>query len=380
MRLSDVLQGLPEARLRKIGSDVGIGFARLAELSGGSLAAPAEILAIARVLKLHPSTLIGNSNSDTTDAFLFRSVDNASADDSIALRRMSERLSATAELLDDQQPYDDWLGVFRRGDTASGDEASQNAAIFRAQYADGDLLGPLSRLPEVCVNRLRLVLFTMDELPFDGASAIYRRIPIIFLSRRFPPRMLFSLAHELGHLVAHHYRNGAEGDFISVDREVRSTTVRRRKAEQYAHAFASELLLPRQGVGLFFQALRKRQSAAAEGIGDLEVLILSRYYNVSFAVAAMRCEQLELIPAGAAREFASQMNQHRSSAEKTAMKLGIMPREELVFPPISPFLVELAATKISEGRLSIGRASELLGLSVGQLIDLHSGGGHFVPV
>src|ERR1700726_4590197 len=38
----------------------------------------------------------------------------------------------------------------------------------------------------------------------DGASAYFDGVPFAFVSARFPPRMLFTLAHECGHLIAHH--------------------------------------------------------------------------------------------------------------------------------------------------------------------------------
>jgi Zn-dependent peptidase ImmA (M78 family) len=333
---------------------------------------------------MHPSTLLGTAQNQATASFLFRSLDMHSAEDQVALQRMSERLGAAAEILDGLGSFDEWLNGFVHGDTSSGEEAAQNAALFRTRFAEGDLLGPLSRLPRLCVEKSLMALFTMDDLPFDGASAIYKHIPVVFIARRFLPRMLFSLAHEIGHLVSHHFRDAIEeavgDDFISVDRRVRPSVSRKRRTEQYAHAFASELLMPSQGVGLFLQTLRTRQSAPAEGLGDLEILILSRYYGVSFAVAAMRCEQLALIPAGAAHEFTAGLNKYGKSAEKKAAELGIMPRENTEFPSISPFLVEAAATKIAKGYLSIGRASELLGLSVGSLIDMHSGGGHSVSM
>jgi Zn-dependent peptidase ImmA (M78 family) len=380
MVISRALRSLSDARLQRIEVEGGIPAARIADLKEGSPASASEVAAVARALHVNPAVLITDAADDALTGLLFRSLGDVAERDALALRRMSDAISAASELLADAPPLDKWLAVFRRGDTASGDEASQNAAIFRTLFADGDLLGPISSLPQICIQKLRLVLFTMDDLPFDGASAVYHHIPVVFLSRRFLPRMLFTLAHEVGHLVAHHYSPDVQPAFVSLDREVRTTPTRRRRAEQYAHAFSSELLLPRQGVGLFLKRLRERQSARVEGIGDLEILILSRYYNVSFSVAAMRCEQLELVPAGAAREFTAQMNARRGSAEKRADAAGLPAREALDFPKVSSFLIDIASSKIAAEELSVGRASALLGLPIPYLIDRNSGDSHSVSL
>jgi Zn-dependent peptidase ImmA (M78 family)/transcriptional regulator with XRE-family HTH domain len=79
----------------------------------------------------------------------------------------------------------------------------------------------------------------IDAFPGDalsGAAITDRSFPLLFVnSDHSRPRSLFTLAHELGHLLAGHAEEG-----ISLDRELAGTT----DDERMANAFAVRYLLP----------------------------------------------------------------------------------------------------------------------------------------
>ena len=67
--------------------------------------------------------------------------------------------------------------------------------------------------------------------------------------------MLFTLAHELGHLLIHHDEQNHLQSLTSKANE-RDEKAKTYKKEFYAHAFASCLLMPAQGVGLALKKIR----------------------------------------------------------------------------------------------------------------------------
>lgn len=92
---------------------------------------------------------------------------------------------------------------------------------------------PLPNLVQLCESRgIRVYTLPAVADAVDAFSIWRDDVPYVFLARRkSPERTRFDLAHELGHLVLH----GNEGD---------STAEQEREAD----SFASEFLIPRNGV------------------------------------------------------------------------------------------------------------------------------------
>src|SRR3982751_2269 len=83
-------------------------------------------------------------------------------------------------------------------------EAEANASIFRAVFFGGDKLSSLLSLPKIAAVNIGILLFVIKNSKVDGASPLIEGLPFAFVSERFGPRMSFTLAHEFGHLIAHH--------------------------------------------------------------------------------------------------------------------------------------------------------------------------------
>jgi len=200
----------------------------------------------------------------------------------------------------------------------------------------------------------------------EGASAFISGIPFVFVSRRFPGRMLFTCAHELGHLLAHHEPNS---EFAIFDAEEVIDHSNRSHEERFAHSFASALLLPRAGLGIVLNKVRTLANVPPDdAVGDIELLYASRIFGVSFEVAARRCEDLQLLPKGGARSLNEKLKEEYGSAEKRAESLHLPPRPEVSFQPVPNVLLSSVVKKIRGGELSVGRASMMLGLSIGDLL------------
>jgi Zn-dependent peptidase ImmA (M78 family) len=209
----------------------------------------------------------------------------------------------------------------------------------------------------------------------DGASAFIEGLPFVFVAERFPPRMLFTLAHEIGHLVAHH-DPAASFAVLDTDEECSGGKKRKNADEFYAHAFASCLLMPARGVGVALQKIRSMQSQTQDQVGDLEILLLSRIYGVSFHAAAKRCEDLSLLPKGGAASLAEAITKKYGSAEKRAEQANLPPRSRIDFPQVPEPLLLAALERVRAGELSIGKASAVLGLSISDLISANAPSTH----
>ena len=245
-------------------------------------------------------------------------------------------------------------------------EAGDLANKFRELFCKSDFVSPLLDLPKIIAEELNCVLYVTDlGQGFDGASAIINKIPFIFISPRFKPRMLFTLAHELGHIIAHHDK---EVDFANFDKHTTFLKRNKSKDEGFANAFASQLLLPANGVGITLHKIRELMNIEGD-LGDVEIILLSRIYGVSFEVAAKRCEDLDLLPEGGAISLYEHITKHHESPEKRAAQLQLPDRPVITFPKVSPALIKAAIGKINAGEMSLGKVSEILSVSITDIIN-----------
>ena len=212
----------------------------------------------------------------------------------------------------------------------------------------------------------------MDSNEFEGATAVVEREYFVFLGRRsFAPRMLFTLAHELGHLVA--LRPVPEDRVVlDVASDIERLRPATRRQERFADSFATCLLLPRRGVGIALKQIRALTKAEGDALGDVELLYLARIFSVSFEVAARRCEDLGLLPPGGAFSLYAAIRRQFGSPERRADSLGLPPRGEIEFPILPPRLLDEAIKRINEGSISIGRASMALNLSIPDIVAMRS--------
>jgi len=178
------------------------------------------------------------------------------------------------------------------------------------------------------------------------------------------------VAHELGHIVAHH-TTGI--NFAWFDPKYAFGGVRqpRRQAERYADAFASNLLLPTAGVGIALKKIRDIHRIHQNSVGDIEIVYLGRLFGVSFQVAARRCEDLELIPSGGAASLYEEIRKHHGSPEKRADQLGLPPRPDINFPILPRQVLEGAIKKVRAGEVSIGRAADSLRVPMELIMEIH---------
>jgi len=349
--------------LEKLSSKSGLDYAKLRSFVNGDVDLTLdEVSKISFAMEVPMDFLLNDNPEFSAINVLFRKAANSEQDNFIA-DKFSYLISNAFTILDS---YNSKLSLFERFSSISATyiNAEKLSLIFRSQFCGNDNVVPLLDLPQILTQKLGCLIYTFNiSNDIDGASAIIKDIPFIFISPRFIPRMLFTLAHELGHLIANHHQN-----FAIFDRNVFSFTKSKFKDESFANAFASSLLLPREAIGLTLKTIREIHDVQGP-IGDVELIYLSRIYGVSFEVAAKRCEDLELLPKGSAFSLYSKLKKNHGSPEKRADELNIPSRPEITFPFIPPQLISSAVHKVREGELSLGKAAEILGVSVNDVLS-----------
>jgi Zn-dependent peptidase ImmA (M78 family)/transcriptional regulator with XRE-family HTH domain len=316
----------------------------------------AELRAIAKALKRTASDLAAEPRSEGQATVLFRSLMNQMPEVSQVSQRIDQLLAFSPSARNRS-----WIDGMPRKHHSRAD-AEEAARVFRAHHANNDQLGPLRELPRI-LDSLGVVQIIIHGERIEGASSIVGGTPFIFISPRFSPRMLFTLGHELGHLIVHQ-----DDDFAAADEEAgdqpQAKGSQDPREEKYCQWFASSLLLPRVGVGAALKRFRERNGIESNSIGDVELLFLARFYGVSFFAAANRCEELDLIPRGGALSLYQRLTEDYKNPEERATEVGFPAREKLEFPKIPQAIVGKIIGAIKSGEMSLGKAASLLNVSL----------------
>jgi Zn-dependent peptidase ImmA (M78 family) len=327
----------------------------------GASASISDLRALARGLRVPLSFFVSNRSEAGDFATLFRA--NASTRPDLGAENIKSFVEAALQILPPRSNPPEWLSALAPT-SESYQEAARLADSFRCLFVPDRLDDSLPDLPQLLVNLGGVVIGRLESSRFEGASVIADGYGFIFISPRFIGRMLFTLAHELGHLIAHH----ASGRAVVLDSAKQINARRPRdKSEAFVDAFASVLLLPARGVALALKEIRKTLAVNQDQIGDVELLYLARFYGVSFDVAARRAEALELLPPGGAASLNEHLTKTYGSPERRAASLGLPNRATVEFPRLSPNLLEAAVQKIDEGVISTGWVTDRFNCTISDI-------------
>lgn len=341
---------------------------RVKEILKGAPVTASELRALARGLKLSMRAFTSTGSPATSSALgaLFRAPGDAASEREPTLDRLAGFVDAALKILPVRKRLPDWLDRFGLRGPETYDEAERLAAELRAFIYPGETDSPAIDLPQ----RLRvldgLIVSQLKNSKYEGASVAAGGYLFVFVSPRFRARMLFTLGHELGHVVAHHSLQSAHLDLAT------SIGSFRNRAEGFADAFSSAFLLPAHAVGGSLQAIRQLIGATSDEIGDIEILILARLYGVSFDVAARRCENLNLLPHGGAASLAQYIREHHQSPEKRAEALKLPPREQVHFDVVSPILMKFVHESVAGGLTSPSWIADRLSTSIESIYETHA--------
>lgn len=207
---------------------------------------------------------------------LFRGAAEKSRPDQRAtIEYVAAFVDAALRVLPPQTSPPEWLRELHPREQTFG-EAHRLAHRFRTLFMPQREEDAAMDLPQVLSVQAGVIIGTLRLSRCEGVSIIAGAYCFIFISPRFLARMLFTLAHELGHLIAHHeYGKAAIFDGASQIGAWHQRTL----GERFVDAFASVLLLPEVGVARALKAIRKALNTSSGEIGDIEILYLARFFG-----------------------------------------------------------------------------------------------------
>ncbi|MBB6562936.1 Zn-dependent peptidase ImmA (M78 family)/transcriptional regulator with XRE-family HTH domain [Acidovorax soli] len=357
--------------VEKAAKKAGITPDRFQQVVGGAKATLGEMRGIAKALQIPLSSLMdGRRETAEPIKMLFRQTleQREAVEVSSHIDVLSSQVRDALSVARGRSSDLSWLDIFK-GMDATPDAASEFADLFRKTFADIDDLEPFPHLAQVLADMGVWLLFSRDPT-VEGVSAIVEGHAIVIIGpRTFKPRMLFTLAHELGHLVAHH--DARKQGYAHMDKEADWSRSPRRAEEKFADAFASALLLPKHGVLSALKAVRDQLGISQQPLGAAEIAWIGHIFHVSFEVAARRFETFGLLPSSGARAFYQRLQDDFKNPEKFAASVGVPSRQDLVIAT-SPMLMESAAEKVRTGELSLGKAAELLNVPISAIVVANS--------
>lgn len=354
--------------MEKAAAKAGLSLDRFEEVVKGGNATLGELRRVARALGVPVSSLMDNEPAEPIRVLFRKTLDQREIEVAPQLDVLAAQVR-DALVIARGLPSDlTWLELFD-GLEPRVEIAEAFADRFRSSIGSLNDLEPFQDLPEVVSQLGVFVLFSRDP-SIEGVSAIVEGHALIILgARTFQPRMLFTIAHELGHLVAHH--DSRDNGYAHLDKEVGGLNEPQRQEERFADAFAAALLLPRHGVLRALQAIRERLGISKGPLGAIEIAWIAHFFHVSFEVAARRFEGLDLLPRSGARAFYQKLVDDYKNPERFAEALDIPPRPKLAIAA-SPLLIDAAVEKIRSGQMSLGKAAELLNVPVSTLVVANS--------
>lgn len=172
-----------------------------------------------------------------------------------------------------------------------------------------------------------------------------------------PGRQLFTMAHELAHALYHSHQ----------DSRVVSYWGRQDEKERFADAWASEFLVPQEGLRRLAEGLGLRTVTSAE-----DAVHLQRYFGVSYGMTLVRLLQAKLMtsetyeelkearPVAIASSLGYQVHPEEWRQEPSRWRLDRFPRR----------FVRLVTAAIRADRMSPASAAGLTGLTLDEMAEL----------
>lgn len=238
-----------------------------------------ELAAIASILGVSPIALL---SGDSLLSALPVAARAASAEDSgkavlarlTALAELNQLLADSARGLEAEPSLQQVPRVKVEEWRRSGDELARWARESLLPPTDRTALDRFAELADAIERNLGVDVM-VDELPADellGASITDRRFPFILVNRDQPTsRALFTLAHELGHVLS-----GDGGEVVTLDFTLEPHSA----SERFANVFAASFLMPPSSVQEEIDKYGKTSKAIARMVVRFGVSFESLVYRL----------------------------------------------------------------------------------------------------
>lgn len=248
-----------------------------------------------------------------------------------AVARMNVAKIHLEKLLAASEPLETKFPVIDPQEISGGPTGA--AQLLRRLWRVPD--GPVKSLT-TWVERAGCIVYDFDfqTRRIDGCGDFIGDVPVVFLNRQVSAvRARFTLAHEVAHLVMHRY----------------STEF----AEDEAHDFAAEFLMPRSDIKPMLLPMSLDRLAR-----------LKLHWRVSMQALIRRAEQLRILSARSARHYWMQMS--KAGYRTTEPYDDQIPRER------PTLLRELVAMHLQDLQTPVHELSNSLLLFEGEFEELYS--------
>lgn len=189
---------------------------------------------------------------------------------------------------------------------------------------------------------------------FDGLAVASADAKVIVLgTSAVPARQRFTLAHELGHLLA------GDDQGVHLDRDIFDKAQARDPSEKRANAFASAFLMPLDDL---------RQAVGPDGIDEKSFARLACDLIVSPSALAYRLLQFRLIDAGTCDRLKSMTGARAASIADRAEEFARRAAESST-PRLPGPLIRDAYAAYESGAATLRPYASLLGVDVDELRD-----------
>lgn len=210
--------------------------------------------------------------------------------------------------------------------------------------------------------KIDVLIESHQDDALSGAAITRRSFPLIFVNSESPlPRSLFTLAHELGHVLAGH-----NDDSITLDRELSGST----DAERMANAFAATYLMPEDYI---------RKEVAERGRTVSTLVYLTYTLGVSYESLIYRLHNMHFINAEgrdklrkvSLQQILSDLDDPEVSTGLSRDQIGRLRYRGTAKPAVRPpaLLLRRAWDGYRKGVISIRPLAGLTGIDPEQLLD-----------
>ena len=215
---------------------------------------------------------------------------------------------------------------------------------------------PFTGLAQAIENRLSadVMVERLGEQASEGASITDAEFPFILINaERTRPRALFTLAHELGHLL---HRDGPR---VNVDMDLMGRT----DEERLANAFAAAFLMPEPDI-------RRILDDHGRAAGSLALMLAK--FGVSYEALVYRLHNLQIINARGrdrlkAAGWAGLLNQFDDEASSRALLVARASRPARR-PPV--LLTARCVSGVLDGTIGTAPLAGLLGVPIDEMIGM----------
>ena len=321
------------------------------DLTADELSAIAHSLNVSQLAILEPDSLLGRLS-------IAHRIDDDTAEPPEAAKRLTALAELHQVLSDGGHPATADLGEPPQGQSSAWLDHANELADW-ALHRLGSTLGTedrLTSLAEAIETHLSadVMVESLGEHASEGASITDEEFPFILVNADRPtPRALFTLAHELGHLLHR------EGTTFNVDMDLRART----DGERLANAFAAAFLMPEPAIEHVLQEHGRTARSLAKMLTQ---------FGVSYESLIYRLHNLQIINALGrdrlrAAGWAGLLNQLEDEESYRALLAARGSRPERR-PPV--LLATRCLGGVLDGTISAAPLAGLLGVPIDEMIQM----------